>query len=473
MAALTLDAPIQTASPPTNKADRTRLLLEGPVFSTLLRLAAPTVALMTFQAAVNAAEGYFIGFLGAEALAGISLSFPLVMLMTTLSAGAYGGGVASAIARSLGAGDRREAARLSGTALFLAAFIGVGFSAGMLLFGRAIFAGLGATGAAQDAAVEYANVLFLGAVPFWLFQAASSCLRGSGNTAYPAAVGAIGGAVTLLLSPPLIFGIGSFPGLGLAGAAWAIVAYNVASAMLLLRKLRESDSPFRPAFDSLWPDRECAAAILRVAIPSAVNTVQSNLTFLSLTALVAPFGTAAIAGYGMGGRLEYLLIPIIFGVGSALVPMIGANAAAGNLGRVREITRTGLGLGAGAGLVVGLTAAAAPNIWMGLFSADASVLALGESYLRTVGPAYVGLGGGLALFFAAQGTGRVLPSLAAGFTRLIVAAVGGYLAIHVFHLGIDALYAVMAAGLVLYGLVMLFCARRELGLLSVRPKAPV
>ncbi|VTR98021.1 multidrug transporter : Multidrug transporter MatE OS=Cupriavidus sp. SK-3 GN=CF70_018180 PE=4 SV=1: MatE: MatE [Gemmata massiliana] len=375
MDAMTLEAPTE---PPARavRSERTRLLLEGPVLPTLLRLSAPTIALMTFQAVVNAAEAYFVGFLGSDALAAISLSFPLVMLMTTLSAGAYGGGVAAAVARAIGGGRREEAARLAGTALTIGALLGATFSVVILTFGREIFAGLGATGPVLDAAVEYSNVMFLGAVPFWVFQAAASCLRGSGNTSYPAVVGAIGGVVTLAVSPALIFGVGPLAGMGLIGAAWAVVGYNVVSAVLLIRALRTPGSPFRAAFEFLRPDRRRAAAILRVAVPSAFNTIQSNLTFLALTALVAPFGTTAIAGYGMGGRLEFLLIPIVFGVGSALVPLVGANAGAGNRTRVRQATRAGLVLGAGAGALVGLTAAALPIVWMGLFTTDPRVGAL-------------------------------------------------------------------------------------------------
>jgi Na+-driven multidrug efflux pump len=340
------------------------------------------------------------------------------------------------------------------------------------LFGRNVYTALGATGSTLDAAVGYSNILFLGAVPFWVGQAAASCLRGAGNTAYPAVVGAVGGVITLALSPLLIFGVGPLPGLGLAGAAWAVVGYNLVSAGVLLGALGAEGSPFRPAFSALIPMRRHAATILRVAVPSALNTVQTNLSFLALTALIAPFGPAAIAGYGMGGRLEYLLIPIVFGVGSALVPLVGTNAGAGNHARVREATRAGLALGAGAGAIVGLAAAVFPGGWMGLFTDDMFVLAAGQSYLRIVGPAYAGLGAGLALFFAAQGTGRVLQPLAAGFTRLTVAAVGGYLATRVFGRGLAALYAVMAAGLVAYAIVMVFVARRELGLI-LDPRAPM
>jgi putative MATE family efflux protein len=440
-------------------APEARRLLEGPVLPTLLRLAAPTAALMLLQGVVAAGEAAFVGRLGPAALAGVSLSFPLVMLMTTLSGGAYGGGVASGVARALGAGRAQDARRLAGTALGMSAVLGLAWMAAMLLLGRAFYRALGASGPALEAAVLYSDVLFLGAVPFWLSGAAASVLRGGGNAAYPAAAGAAGGAVTLAASPLVIFGAGPLPGLGVAGAAWAVVAYNVAMAAALLRAVCAPDSPARPDWAALVPRWRYASEILRVSVPSAANTLLTNLTFLVLTALVAPFGAAATAGYGAAGRLEYLLIPIVFGVGSALVPLVAASDGAGDFDRVRRLTRAGAALGAGACGLVGFAAALFPSSWMGLFTPDAAVAELGRAYLVRVGPAYAFLGLGLALYFAAQGRGRTAQPLLAGLTRLLVAGALGALG-----WGIDSLFALMACGLVAYGVVMVAVMRRELGL---------
>jgi putative MATE family efflux protein len=445
-----------------------RLLLEGPVLATLLRLAAPTAALMLLQGMIAAGEAAFVGRLGSSALAGVSLSFPLVMLMTTLSAGAYGGGVASGIARALGAGRDDDAARLAGTALGMSAILGLASTAAMMLFGRAFYAALGVTGPALEAAILYSDVLFLGAVPFWLFNAAASVLRGGGNTAYPAAAGAAGGVVTLAVSPLVIFGVGPIPGRGIAGAAWAVVAYNVAMAAVLLRAVWAPGSPARPGWAALVPRWRYAFEVLRVSVPSAASTLVTNLTFIILTALVAPFGTEATAGYGAGGRLEYLLIPIVFGVGSALVPLVAASDGAGDLGRVRRLTRAGAALGAGGCGLVGGTAALFPWAWMGLFTSDPAVAVFGGAYLVRVGPAYAFLGLGLALYFAAQGRGRTAQPLLATLTRLLVAGALGSLGLGVLGWGIDSLFALMACGLVLYGVVMVAVMRRELGLCAAR-----
>ncbi len=440
-----------------------RLLVEGPVLPTLLRLAAPTVALMLLQGVIAAGEAAFVGRLGSHALAGVSLSFPLVMLMTTLSAGAYGGGVASGVARALGGGKSDDAAKLAGTALGISAILGLASTAAMMLFGRTFFAVLGATGAALEAAVVYSDVLFLGAVPFWLYSAAASVLRGGGNSAYPAATGAALGIVTLAVSPLVIFGAGPVPALGVAGAAWAVVGYNVAMAALLLRAVWAPGSPTRPNYRAIVPHWRYGFEILRVSVPSAANTLVTNLTFIILTALVAPFGTMATAGYGAAGRLEYLLIPIVFGVGSALVPLVAASDGAGDIERVRKLTRAGAALGAGACGVVGFGAALFPSAWMGLFTSDATVAGFGRSYLVRVGPAYAFLGLGLALYFAAQGRGRMAQPLLATLTRLLVAGALGVVALRVLGWGIDRLFTLMACGLVLYGMVMVAVMRRELG----------
>ena len=438
-------------------------LLAGKPLPTLLRFAAPTVALMLLQAIIAAGEAAFVGHLGAAALAGVSLSFPLVMLMTTLAAGAYGGGVSAGVARALGAGRREDASRLIGTALSLAGLLGLMTTGVMLVAGRPLYATLGASGAALADAVQYSGIVFLGAVPFWLFNTAGSVLRASGRPALPAAAGAVCGLLTLAVSPLLIYGWGPVPGFGISGAAWAVVAHNWAMAVVLLRSVWKSRTPHPPAAQELVPRWPRAAEILRVSVPSAGNTLLTNLTFVLLTGLVAPYGPEAIAGYGAGGRLEYLLIPIVFGVGSALVPLVAAADGAGDFARVRALTRLGAAVSVGICGAAGAFVAGAPRLWMELFTSDASVIATGSAYLTHLGPAYPFLGLGLALYFVGQGRGRTVAPLLATSTRLVVAGLAGMAALRWFGQGLNTLFTLMAAGLVCYGLVMVVVMRRELG----------
>jgi Na+-driven multidrug efflux pump len=177
----------------------------------------------------------------------------------------------------------------------------------------------------------------------------------------------------------------------------------------------------------------------------------TNLTIVLVTGLVGPFGASALAGYGMGARLEYLQIPLVFGLGSALVTMVGTNVGAGQVARAERVAWVGAGIAALVTGSVGLLAALFPHVWLGLFSADPDVLAAGATYLRVVGPVYGFFGLGLALYFASQGAGRLLWPLLGGFVRLLIAALGGWLAGHWLGWGLPGVFAAMALALVAFG----------------------
>jgi MATE family, multidrug efflux pump len=429
----------------------TRRLLEGPIAPTLLALAAPNVVMLSVQVAISVLEAYFVGWLGADALAGVSVTFPLVMLMQTMSAGGMGGGVASAVARALGAGRRADADALVAHALVIALAMASLFSAGVLAGGRLIYGAMGARGGALEAALAYSNVIFAGAAAVWLFNMLASVVRGTGNMLLPAGVVLAGSVVLLVLSPALIFGWGPLPRLGVRGAGIAVVTYYALGALVFLGYLLSGRSLVRLAPAAPRLRRALFGQILSVGAPSLVSNVQTNLTVVLLTALVGPFGTFALAGYGMGARLEYLQIPLVFGFGSALVTMVGTNFGAGQGERARRVAWTGALMAAGATEAIGLAAALFPHAWIGLFSAEPEVLAAGAAYLRVVGPTYGFFGLGLALYFASQGAGRLLWPILAGAARLVVAAAGGWLILHWLGGGLTALFAVMAAALVIFG----------------------
>jgi putative MATE family efflux protein len=432
-------------------AASTRRLLDGPIAPTLLRLAAPNVVVLAVQVAMNALEAYFVGWLGTEAIAGISVVFPVIMLMQTMSAGGMGGGVASAVARALGAGRRRDADALVVHALLIAVGMAGLFTAGVLGGGRALYRALGAAGGALDAALAYSNVIFAGAVLVWLFNTLGSVVRGTGNMLLPASVVVAGAPLALGLSPALIFGWGPLPRLGVAGAATAFLAYYALGTLVLLAYVLSERGLATLRVRGVRLRRTLFADILRVGAPGIVNTVQTNLTIIVLTGLAGGFGTAALGGYGMGARLEYMMIPLVFGIGAALVTMVGTNYGAGRIARARRVAWTGAIAAAALTETIGLLAALFPRAWIGLFSSDPEVLAIGAAYLHTVGPAYGFFGLGLALYFASQGAGRLLWPILAGLARLLVAAVGGWVVVHGLGGGLVSLFVVMALALVIFG----------------------
>src|SRR5438128_5241533 len=313
----------------------TRRLLDGPIAPTLLRLAAPNVVMLVAQVAISILEAYYVGWLGADALAGVSVTFPLIMLMQTMSAGGMGGGVAAAVARALGAGRRSDAQALVLHGVLIACVMGVLFTTGALWGGPLLYRAMGGTGEALAAALAYSNIVFAGAISFWLLNTLASVVRGTGNMLLPAAVVLGGGALTLCLSPTLIFGGGPLPPLGIAGAGVALLLYYNLGSVVLLAYLLSGRSLVRLTLSEMRWQRALFWDILRVGLPGSLNTVFTNLNVVFLTSLVGPFGTFALAGYGIGARLEYLQIPLVFGFGSALVTMVGTDVGAGRQARAR------------------------------------------------------------------------------------------------------------------------------------------
>src|SRR4029077_6177439 len=120
--------------------------------------------------------------------------------------------------------------------------------------------------------------------------------------------------------------------------------------------------------------------ILRVGLPGSLNTVFTNLNVVLLTSLVGPFGTFALAGYGVGARLEYLQIPLVFGLGSALVTMVGTNVGAGQRAPALRVAFVGGAMAFALTETIGLAAALLPGAWMGLFTRDPDVVAAGSAY---------------------------------------------------------------------------------------------
>jgi len=430
---------------------RTRTLLEAPIAQTVVRLAWPNILVMMTQASMGLIETYFVGRLGTDALAGVSLVFPAVMLMQMMSAGGIGGGIASAIARALGSGRTKDADALVLHALAIAVVFGVAFTVALLTGGPWLYAVMGGSGATLGAALTYSNVVFAGAILVWIFNSLANVIRGTGNMTVPAAVACTGVAVVVPLSPCLIFGVGPFPALGVAGGAVAMLVFYAAGSVVMAGYIRAGRAVvrFRIAGGLRWP---LFYDILKVGAVAAVITVQTNLTIAIATGLVGQSGGAAIAGYGTGSRLEYLLIPLVFGLGAPMIALVGTNIGAGRRERAVRAAWIGAGIAAALCEVIGLAACGFPAAWLSLFASDPGTLDAGTLYFHRVGPVYGLFGLGMGLYFAAQGAGHLLWPLIANMVRLVIAAAGGVIALRL-GAGVSGVFVALAAALVAFGTI--------------------
>jgi len=314
-----------------------------------------------------------------------------------------------------------------------------------------LFGWMGGRGEILDAALAYSSAVFSGAISICMLNLLGSVVRGTGNMGMPAAT--IVGAVLAhaALSPALIFGWGPFPALGPAGAGWGMALTFGTGSIVLFAYLRDPRSLVTLALRGARAQPELFKEILRVGVPGMINTGITNLSVIVLTGIAGHLGRETAIGYAMGARLEYILIPLAFGFGTAIVAMVGTNCGAKQFDRARRIAWTGGATVAVACGAVGAFFALFPRLWMGLFTEDAEIVRIGVSYLRIVGPIYALYGLGMALYFATQGFGKVLLTVLANGVRLVASAAGALLALSWLDAGTNGFFIAVAAGFAVYG----------------------
>ncbi len=426
-------------------------LLTAPIGQSLLRLAGPTTGLMAVQIAVAIAETWFISRLGADALAGFALVLPFVVLMHNVANGGMGGGVASALARALGAGRSEDARVLVLHALVLAVAAALLFAVFGWAVGPVLYRLMGGSGLALEHALAFSNMFFGGGVVLWLNAFLAALLRGSGDAVTPGRYGLLMSIVYVQLAGLMTLGIAGWPGLGMMGLAMAGIVTMSGSTLLQARAVWRGGLGFVPQLAGVRLQARLLGEILRVGLIGCFATLTGILTATLVTGLVGRFGTDALAGFGIGMRLEYMVAPLAFGIGTGLTTLVGVATGAGDWKRAVRVAWIG-GFVAFAMIgVIGSTAALLPETWSRLFTDDPQVIAASVSCLTHVGPFYCLFGLGLALYFANMGAGRMTVPLTAGIARLGVATAGGWFAVEKLGMGLDGVFAAIAAGMAVYG----------------------
>ncbi len=414
----------------------------------ILALAAPTSANAALQAVAQLAETWLAARQGTVALAGWAVCLPFVLLLQQMSVGAMGGGVVSAIARALGARRRDEAAALVLHALLIAAAGGLLFAVALAGFPHALL-GLIAGPEAAAAGAGYAIWLFgLGAVPAWTANTLASVLRGGGRHALAARL--LG--LVWIAHPVLSWALMEPLGMGLAGAGAAYAALFWAASLAMAAVVLRGGAGFAPRL-RLRPQAALFRRILAIGLVASALAAASNLTTILVTAQVAAHGAAAVAAYGISARLEFLMIPLAFGIGAALTALVGNAVGAGDWATARRTAWAGglLALAVAGG--IGLAVALVPHGFAALFTGDAAVVEVAARALAVIAPAYGGFGMGMALYFASLGAARVRWLVAAGLARLVLAAGGGWLLAYGAGMGLEGHFLGVALGITAYGLI--------------------
>jgi putative MATE family efflux protein len=309
-------------------------LTEGPIHRHLVDMALPMMLGILSAVAFYAADTYFVGQLGTGPLAAISFTFPVVFLVINLSVG-LGAGISSVLSRTIGAGDGAGSRRLASAALLFAVL----FSAALSLLGMVtiepLFTAMGAEPELLPDIRAYMAIWYPGLGFIILSMSAISILRSIGETRLPGYLMVLASLLNIVIDPILIFGWFGAPRLEIAGAAIATVASRGLLVAILIHFLWR-----RELLDWRWAGvgelMTCWRRILHVGLPASGTNVIIPLTMGVVVALVATFGSDAVAGFGVATRIEGVTLVLYYALSAVIGPVVGQNLGAGKLDRVRQ-----------------------------------------------------------------------------------------------------------------------------------------
>lgn len=355
-------------------------LTSDPIPALSLRIAIPASTGMLFNTMFNFADTYCAGLISTDALASLSLSFPVFFLFIALGSG-ISQATTALMANAIGSEQNHLAVSVFRQSLLCTLAIGITASALGFLVAPRLFTLLGADDQYLQTALSYMNVLLAGGVFFLLTLTMNSGLTAQGETRTYRNFLLVACIANLLLNPVLMWGWLGTPPLGVAGIALATVIVQILGTAWLYRKVSASPLFALSPTPSLKPEPELIRQILQQAIPSALNMLTVALGVFIISWFAKHFGKEAVAASGIAMRIEQVVLMPAIGLGTAVLTLTGQNQGAGKPDRVRQAWRFNALVGAALMLVGGLIVYALREPAMRLLSNDAEVVAHGVKYL--------------------------------------------------------------------------------------------
>jgi len=406
-------------------------LTEGHVGLTLLALAIPMIWGMFSIIAFNLADAYFVGKLGAIPLAALSFTFPVVMTVGSITIG-LGVGTASVLARAIGHRDHRKVQSITTDSLTLALlFVGIFVAVGFFTIDP-LFSALGADAQTLPLIRQYMRIWYLGMMFLVIPMIGNNAIRASGDTLNPSMIMTISALINVVFDPVLIFGLGPFPKMGIRGAALATVFARAVSmvASLAILYYRKKMLVFRRPRASRVLDSW--RQILHVGLPAAGTYAIGPVAMGIITAMMASFGSPAVAAFGVATRIESFSLIALFGLSTSVAPFVGQNYGAGRHDRVRRGLNHAFAFSMVWGLIMAVLLALFAAPLTGLFTGNREVVSIASMYLLIVPVSFGAQGIVLIASSAFNALGRPMPSAVLTLTRMMflyvpLAFIGKYL----------------------------------------------
>lgn len=385
-------------------------ILNDSIPKTLFKLSWPIMVGNTMQVLYNLADTFWVGKLGADSVAAISVGFPLIFLLISIGNGMTIAGT-TLVAQYTGSDDKEKSDHVAGQIFILVIFLSVIFGTAGFLFNKKILSWIGAPPAIMADAVAYLDIIFAGVAFMFIFFVFTALLRGVGDTKTPMKMIVASTVLNIVLDPFLILGWGFFPALGVRGAAIATVFSRALAGLYGVYILFKGTKGIKLYGKNLIPDFKVQKQIIKLGTPSAAEQSIIALGMTFLMGIVSDFGTLAVAAYGIGNRILSVVMMPMRGMSMATTTMVGQTMGADNADRSEKIAWTAVGLTFGLMTVLIVITQIFPAQIISVFNDNPEVVKIGVSFLKIVGLSFGFLGVRIVIGGSFRGAGNTIAAM--------------------------------------------------------------
>lgn len=436
----------------TRKMDFT----EGSTVKNIWVLALPIMVANILQTAFNVVDMIWVGRLGPEAIAAVAMSGAVLLVIVAFVIG-VSTGTQTLIARFTGARNHKAAENIAMQSLIIGAILSTILAIVGSVFAESILSSLGATGATLEQGAEYLKIVLAGSLVMVYLFLVNAIFRASGDTLTPMLIMVGATILNVILDPLMIFGVGFFPRMGVAGAALATVFSRGLGALVGLFILFQGYSRIRVHLRQLRLDFKAMSKILKIGLPDSVQMALRSGVGLILMAIVAQYGSYAVAAYGIGLRIFSVVLMSGFALATSAATLVGQNLGAQKLSRAKTCAWQATGFNMLLMGAVGVVFFIFSTQLMAIFNTNAQIVELGSRYLRITSLSYIFVAQGLVLGRALMGAGdTVSPMLISCFTLLGIQIPLAIFLPKYLHIGLSGIWWAILFSSVLQGIFTAF-----------------
>jgi putative MATE family efflux protein len=411
---------------------------EEPILKLLFKLSAPAIAGMIIQALYNIVDSIYVGRLSTDALSALSISFPVQMFLIAVGVGT-GVGTSSLISRLLGKGDKCRANNVAEHVFFIAIIYGILGGLLGIFFSENIIRLFTDDPVLIDLGYQYINIILTGSIAIFIPATFNYILRGEGNTFVPMLTMIIGAVLNMIIDPFLIFGLGPFPQLGVAGAAYATVFSRIIGGIFIIFVLFSDKNELSLSLEDFEFDFQIIKEIYNIGIPAMANRLLFSVSIVFINLILGAFNSTAIAVMGLIFRMQSFFLMMVFGLTQGYLPIVGYNFGHNNPERMKKTILVGNAAALSFGVIGFIVFQLFPGAIIKLFNSDPKLLNIGVGALRRVSLSYFFMVLNIIGVATFQAVGKGMPSFAITFLRQAILLVPGMYLLGEFF-GLDAVW---------------------------------